>query len=56
MKCSTCKYRWCGSFTPKLNRALWHCRKPELDAHPRIIGNGSDKALKEAKGCGEWKK
>ncbi len=54
MTCSTCAYRWCGSFTPHLNRAVWYCRKPH--AAPVVMGKrGSDADLKEAKSCAKWK-
>lgn len=54
--CATCKYRWFGSFTPRMHFARWWCRKPKLHDKPVMIGEGSDKDLQAAKGCREWDK
>jgi len=56
MKCASCKFRWYGEAPGQIN--LWRCR---IDvragrASLPVIGDGSDKALKDANGCAKGEK
>jgi len=54
--CRTCQLRWYGNADKMLNWAIWYCRKSAAVKRKDMVPIGDDRALRDAPGCGEWKK
>lgn len=56
MTCSTCRHKWFGNADKRATFAIWYCARRGDVRRKDMPVIGSDKELKAATGCKDWRK